>query len=357
MKISLIKLKISLTAFVLITATCVWGKPVGQVVEVSGVVFLVTPEGKTKTLKISDHIDEKSEVLLSENSTMIVNDYYDASYHLTEGGHYKFFDKSIQVKKGKTWVRSLNSRHVLALTTANGFLSFNKGEFIVTFDNSSSRSQVMVVSGSVEVSNILEKNFTQIVSEGTFTLIDPDVDDGLPRTPTRVGLESLNLALSEFKSTLPQIKPEIISEEPVRSIASVTSGPEPEAAAEKKDRPKGEIIFMTSDNKISRVPSSTDSAYSYFKQASVVPRKNKATSVNVRFYGVTERKNYRDDVFITRSRNPASLRRLAPVLPSEKLSEEVLTEKKWRDFLGQEKVFIPNHSKDLDNLLKDLKDY
>jgi hypothetical protein len=357
MKISLTKLKISLTALVLITALSALGKPVAQVIEVNGVVFLVTPDGKTKTVKASDHIEENSEVLLSENSTMIVNDYYDASYHLTEGGHYKFFDKSLQLKKGKTWVRSLNPRHNLALTTANGFLNFNKGEFIVTFDSSSSRSQVMVVSGNVEVSNILEKNFTQVVSEGTFSLIDPDVDDGLPRTPTRIGLESLNLALSEFKTTLPQIKPEVISEEPLRSIASVPSGPTPETAAEIKNRSRGEIIFMTSDNKISRVPSSTDSAYSYFKQKSVVPKKHKATSVNVRFYGVTLRKNYRDNVIISRSRIPASLTKLSPVLPSEKLSEEVLTEKKWRDFLGQEKVFIPNHSKDLDKLLQELKDY
>ena len=71
-----------------------WARPVAQVINVQGQVFLVTPEGKTKALKKADHIDENSEVMVGEDGGITMNDYYDAVYHLTQGTHLKFFDKS-----------------------------------------------------------------------------------------------------------------------------------------------------------------------------------------------------------------------------------------------------------------------
>jgi len=155
-----------------------WAKPVAQVVEISGQVFAITEDGKTRSLKLNEHLDEKNEVMVEEGSSITLNDYYDATYHLIGGSHLKFFDKSVQLKRGKTWIQSKNSRHKLIVTTANGLIEFNKSEFITTFSHANARSQILVVNGDVEVSNILEKNMKQVISAGQFTLIDPQVENG-----------------------------------------------------------------------------------------------------------------------------------------------------------------------------------
>src|SRR5690606_20894553 len=89
--------------------------------------------------------------------------------------------------------------HPLAMTTANGFVNYWKSEYIATFDHLTGRSQFLVVNGDVEVSNILDQNLKYSVSAGSFSLIDPKVENGVPRAPTRVGLQSLNSSLEEFK--------------------------------------------------------------------------------------------------------------------------------------------------------------
>lgn len=132
MKTSLTKLS---SSFLLLSLSLsVWAKPVAQVVEVSGAVFAVSPEGKTTQLKLNAHLEDQTEVMVEDGATVTLNDYYDATYHLTGGSHLKFFNKAVQLKKGKTWIQSMNSRHPLALTTANGNVNFWKGEFITTFD-------------------------------------------------------------------------------------------------------------------------------------------------------------------------------------------------------------------------------
>ena len=125
--------KLSSSLLLLSLSLSVWAKPIAQVVKVDGAVFVVTNEGKTSALRANEHIDEKSEVLVEEGASVTLNDYYDATYHLIGGSHLKFFDKSVQLKKGKTWIQSKNSRHKLIVTTANGLIEFSKSEFITTF--------------------------------------------------------------------------------------------------------------------------------------------------------------------------------------------------------------------------------
>jgi hypothetical protein len=260
----------------------VLAKPVAQVTEVGGQVFVISPDGKTKSLKVNDHIEEKSELLVDEGATITLNDYYNATYHMIGGSHVKIFDKSVQLKRGKTWIQSQNSRHPLILTTANGQVNYWKGEFITTFDLASSRTQVLVVNGEVEVSNVLDANLKYVVAAGTFSLIDPEVDDGSPRTPVKVGLNSLNSALAEFKKLPAKIKDTTPVAEPARAIASV----EIETAAPVK---KGEIIFMTAG----RTPASAaGEAHKYFKKKAATSfgkNKNKVSLsiAAIKYYGTS----------------------------------------------------------------------
>lgn len=346
MKTSLTKLSSSVLLFSLSLA--VYAKPVAQVTELTGSVFVVNPDGKTSALKINQHIEDKSEIMVEEGANISLNDYYDATYHLIGGTHLKFFNKSVQLKKGKTWIQSLNSRHPLALTTANGAVDFWKGEFITTFDQSSGRTQVLVVNGEVEVSNVLDENMKYTVAAGTFTMVDSEVENGLPRTPTKVGLQSLNNALAEFKQLPEKIKDAQI-EEPSRGIASVE---------EKAPVKKGEIIFITTN----RLPASVEgSAHKYYKKK--VSKKWSAPEANpvpIRFYGTSYKamEPYLAPKIepVPAPRQPASVQNVTPEI-SKKAVQSLANDPEFAGSLKKHSAEQPKYSKELDSLIHDLKSY
>ncbi len=330
MKTFITKSKSSLILIALI-AFPAWAKPVAKVTELSGSVFVINGEGKTSTLKLNDHLEDKSEVMVEEGATITLSDFYDATYHLIGGTHLKFFDRSTQLKKGKTWIQSLNGRFPLALTTANGHVSYAKGEFIATFDQINSRSQFLVVNGDVEVANILDSNLKYTVSAGSFTMVDPEVENGVPRVPTRVGLESLDSALSEFKNLPVNIKENTT---PTRSIASV----EEDAPKKKAVVKKGEIIFI----KAGRLPASVTS-----KSHKWNPKKVKSLPVSeaqINYYGVTP----------ATPRAPASTIAIDH-LPTPMATKVIDTE--FEDSLKRKSFEQPKYPKELSTLIEDLKSY
>jgi hypothetical protein len=334
----------------------VGAKPVAQVTDVTGQVFGITMDGKTVTLKTKDHLEDKSEIMVGEGASVTLNDYYDATYHLISGSHLKFFDRSVQLKRGKAWIQSLKSRHPLALTTANGHVDFWKSEFIATFDHATSRSQILMVNGEAEVSNVLDKNMKYTVSAGTFTLVDPEVENGVPRTPTKVGLQSLNQSLSEFKKLPLKMIEE--TDPTTRTIASVTPTIE-----EKAPIKKGEIIFIASGEKMKeRFPASAGAAYKYYSKKTIQKKAHpvSVTSVPIKFYGTS----WSTPVKLVshashKPRIPASIP--APVkavanhphlvMPKFKVDPE------FGESLKKQEAMQPAHSKELNSLIDDLQSY
>jgi len=330
MKTSLTKLS---SSFLLLSLSfSVWAKPVAQVIEVSGAVFVVTAEGKTSLLKVNQHLDEKSEVMVEEGASITLNDYFDASYQLTGGSHLKIFNKSVQLKKGKAWIQSLNSRHPLALTTANGHVNYWKGEFIASFDQTTSRSQFLVVNGDVEVSNVLDQEMKYTVSAGSFTIVDPEVENGSPRAPTKVGLTSLNSALADFK----QVPEKMMEASPARGIASVESVK------------KGEIIFIRSN----RLPASVETSSPRKKVVKKVTYKAPEALVPIRVYGT----HWQETNGLESARKPASVQQIAPVIP--KVTTPILkNDPEFTSSLKKHASEQPKFSKELENLIEDLKSY
>lgn len=328
MKTFTTKLNSSLILLTLVAAP-VWAKPVAKVAELSGSVFVVQPDGKTSTLKASDDIEDKAEVMVEEGGSITLTDYYDSTYHLIGGTHLKFFDRSAQLKRGKTWIQCLNGKFPLALTTANGHASYKKGEFIATFDQSTSRSQFLVVNGEVEVSNVLDREMKYAVTAGTFTMVDPEVEDGVPRAPTKVGLASLDSALSEFKKLPVQIKENVA---PARSIASV------EEAAPKK---RGEIIFIQTN----RLPASVSGgAHSYFTKKAGKP----LTHAPIRYIGTAWKP------LKSVPRSPASV---APTSIAPKKVVETDLHPEFEESLKRKVSEQPKFPKELNSLIEDLKSY
>lgn len=358
MKTSLTKSKSSFIFVAALLTQVAWAKPVAQVVEVSGQVFAVTPAGKTVILKVNDHIEEKSEIMTEEGSAITLNDYYDATYHLIGGSHLKFFNKSAQLKRGKTWVQAQSGKHQLAFVTANGQLSFSKSEFIVTFEQARSRSQVLVVNGDVEVSNILEKEVKQTVTAGSFTLIDPEVENGMPRFPTKIGLQSLNAALGEFKKLPKNMTASAAS----RSIASVPTTTTESSAAEvavENAPKKGEIIFITS----TRAPASVKGdAYKYFKKSIGSAKKKSVVSapeetIPVRYFGfeLQSVEVVAPQKFVPRQ--PASVIKNTPVPVPFSSGMNHSVDQEFADSLKKQVIEQPKHSKELESLIQDLKSY
>ena len=356
------KLKSSLFVCALV-ALPLWAKPVAQVTTVTGSVFAISPEGKTLALKPDSLIEEKSELMLEEDASITLNDYYDATYHLIGGTHLKFFDKSVQLKRGKVWVQSGTNRAPLALTTANGSADFWKSEFIATFDQATSRSQILVVNGEVEVSNVLDKNMKYTVAAGNFSLIDPEVENGVPRAPTKVGLDSLNKALAEFKAIPEQMKA------PERSIASVKAEDKTEATPGTPAAPevkKGEITFITTN----RLPASVEGgAHKYFTKK-VAKKKSMSSSDSmapIRFFG-TSWKQAVPEVAMTAPvemkkaveapRAPASVQPMVVAAPAvQKASDDLGKDEEFSLSLKRQATEQPKHTKELESLINDLKSY
>jgi len=296
------------------------------VTKITGKVFVTTEEGKTTTLRLNQTIDEKSEILVPTDSALTLNDYYDGTFHLTGGSHLKLFDKSVQLKTGKVWVQSMNSRYPLALTTANGQVNYLKGEFIAIYDKPTKRSQILVVDGEVDVANILDQQLKYSIPAGSFTVVDDDV----PRAPTKVGHQSLNAALAEFKSL-----PVEESSASGRSIASV-----PEKEAPKK---RGEIIFIKSHRLPASVPMQQRSKKSGKAQLNPVP---------IKIYGTSWKENEPK----VSPRTPASIHVIAPTLPKNSASN-VQNHPEFTDTLKNETSKQPKFSKELENLIRDLKSF
>ncbi|HLT22850.1 MAG TPA: FecR domain-containing protein [Bacteriovoracaceae bacterium] len=317
------KLKISLTVALTLGVLNVWAKPIAQIQDVKGLAFVITPTGNTKKIKANDLIEERAELLVEEGTQISLNDYYNTTYHLTGGTHVKFFDRSIQLKKGKTWVKA-KSRVPLSMTTANGNVEYTGGQFIATFDQASNRSQILVVQGHVDVTNILDKDLRYTVDQGNFTVIDPEVDNGLPRVPTKVGMASLNSALKEFEMSATPMT----TSRPSRSLASVRPLETP------MEVKKGEIIFMTS----SKLPRVVGEKSSKRAPASVVPKKTVTSwgPAEISYYG---QKQEHPKIF---SRNPASTSQ---------------SEVQVDNTLKKASEVRPVYSNELESLVNELKSY
>jgi hypothetical protein len=354
MKTSLTRLKNSLIVFSLILSASCFSSPVAQVIELKGQAFSLSETGKTKLLMLNDHLDEKDEVMVEEGASVTLNDYYDATYHLIGGSHIKFFDRSIQLKNGKAWVQGKSEKHQLSLTTANGLVEFNKSEFILTFDQRTSRSQILNVQGEVVFSNILAADFKQSLGLGQFTFIDPKIENGLPRSPTKVGLTSLNSALAEFKGLPEQIKNEkmIQDENPIRSIASIP---------ETKETKKGKILFIQTQ----RAPASVeaDGAFEYFTKLDKNPKKivskthsPKSSDTPIRFYGISPVSSLNEQSN-DKIRSPASVPISRKIMTSPKIESTSLTEDEFLESLKKHEREQPKYSKELESLIEDLKSY
>lgn len=339
-------IKFSSSLILIFFSFSVLAAPVGQIVQITGSVFSVDPLGKTTLLKMNQHIEDGSQVMVEEGASVTINDYYDASYSLIGGSHVKFYDKSIVLQNGKVWIKSSNVRHLLSVRTANSQTNFYQGEYIISFDQMSSRSSSLAINGEAKISSTLNEDFIEAISPGTFSLVDPEINGGTPRPATRIGLESLNMALAEF-SKLPENNS--IKDQTSRSVASINE--------EKLEPKKGEIKFITT---FERAPASVGSgeAHNYFKKVVSKKKVSKKEKLTVRIFGVTPVALEKTQVpkADNSNREPASV----PIIKlpeAKKMGIELRSEPEFVDSLKKHQEEQPKHTKELQNLIDELKSF
>jgi len=198
-----------------------WGaSAVATVSALTGRAF-VSLDGRTQSLKVGDQVPSFAEVFTEVGAQVTLSDYFDHKYHLAGSGHIQFLNKSLQLKEGYLWVQSFQDRHTFSVQTANAIALFKRGEGIVSFDSVSGRSQLLVKKGQFDYANSLNPFFTQTVSEGLFSFVITDQDEGAPRAPTPIGYQSFKQIVALFKD----VQSESDNNAPARNVASVVEAP------------------------------------------------------------------------------------------------------------------------------------
>jgi hypothetical protein len=155
----------------------------------------------------------------------------------------------------------------------------------------------------------------------------------VPRSPTKVGLQSLNSALAEFKQL-----PSVMKETNTRTIASVEEAPVK----------KGEIIFIRSN----RMPASVGagSAHKYYEKT--VKKQSGTKKVPIKFYGIAKK----GDLLHKMPRKPASVQMRIPAAPKNKINA-IKNDPEFTRSLKMHSGEQPKHPKEIENLLEDLRSF
>ena len=270
-------------------------KTVARVLEVSGNAFVFYGKKDSKRLFYGDKVEDMSEVMVDDDSTVSLKDEYGRVYHLAGGTYVKVFNNLLEIKNGNVWVSSDRARTFGVINSVNSLAKFTQGQFVYSFDNISGKSQILVLTGDVTFSNALETNLSVQVPAGHFSFVDQNLADGLPRGATRVGLSSYKQVKNIFASVKGLEKTSFdkalfggdealipTDAQTRRTIASVSTDVKGPGST------KGKLIFVDAPVRV-RIPASVKKegvAYNYYQKITQQSRPQKTGQVaQIRMFG------------------------------------------------------------------------
>jgi hypothetical protein len=185
---------------------------------VKGNAFLVT-KGKTSMLKAGDHIYDFQQVFTEVGSQISFANFQDQVFHLAGGGNIRSLKGVIELQNGYLWMESISGKSPeYQIQTPNARVGFSNAEAIIDFDNSSGKSQVLVLNGNIEFGNLFQDHLNTSVSSGKFSFISKDYENGSPRVPTPVGKNTFAKVQGLFD------KPSVEKKKaPIKNVASILS--------------------------------------------------------------------------------------------------------------------------------------
>lgn len=348
-----------LFAFVLSACFCTHAFGASAVAVVSSLTgrAFVSVDGRTTNLKQGDQIAAFSEVFTEVGAQVTLSDYFDHKYHLAGSGHLQFINKSVQLKEGYLWVQSFNDRHTFNVQTANAVADFKRGEGIISFDSYTGRSQLLVKKGEWHYKNSMNEYLSQTVSEGQFSFIHMEQDDGAPRPGTPIGYHSYNQIVALFKNIGEPTPTLQLGVAPSRDIASVPSAPSAQARTLEM-APSHDVKPAARPTVDPAMEAELKNLYApKLAEKKPAPKKWKPSyeqksAVEVKIFGAPKKKATQRVPASTskpalKSRTPASVGGMAPVIKADAFESKLMQEYKNQ----------MRHSSETNKLINELKSF
>lgn len=282
-------MKILILLLLLTFSTGALAKAVARVLEINGNAFVFYGKKDSKRLFYGDKIEDMSEIMVDDSSTISIKDEYGRIFHIAGGSYVKVFNNLLELKNGNIWVSSQKGNSHGVITSVNSIAKYTQGNFIYSFDNMNGKSQALVITGDVKFSNSVEPNLSVIIPAGHFSFVDHDSANGLPRGATRVGLTSYKQVKKLFTG-LKSLENTNYDKAIFASKRSIASVPADVASGAKK----GKLIFVETNGSrdIASTGQKEESAYDYYrsikKSISKKPQKTRSTA-KVRMFGFDQR--------------------------------------------------------------------
>lgn len=363
-------------------------KTVAVVESVRGHAFSILG-GKTVELKVSDLIEDFSEVYVELDGLVTLRSGPEHFYHLSSGSHVHFLNKIVELKKGAIWFQNKNGKISHDIQSANAIVTYWGGEGIVSFEAKEGKTQFLSINGSMEFSNILDKEFVVVVDPSNFSLVDDESEQGKPRQAMSIGKKSFESFLAYFPGVTPLAPvdkgptleqktstPQMVAEED--DIINQAIKKNPSDSQEKTNAPERKLASVSeSSNKIvmrrlpevARVKEFNIENYHGQKIENIkkekknrifVPEYRKKSSVPVKIFGMKSAANVVAEVIPTKietvkqtERAPASTEAFKKELadPMEK------TKGHFESELVKQYKSQMRHSNEVNSLINDLKSY
>ncbi len=178
--------------------------PVVLIQKIEGRAFQYEKDGSTKILKAGDSLEDFSELLTEEGSQVTLVDQHDHRIHLSGSSHVSFLKQLLDLKRGYAWIQTIKGSEPFNIQTANSRVEMKNGEAIVSFDQQMGKTQVLSIEGTIVLENShFPGNFVAL-SDGHFSYVQKEYDNGLPRKPTQIGFDSFKKVTAFFKGIEPQ---------------------------------------------------------------------------------------------------------------------------------------------------------
>ena len=342
--------------------------PRAVISSVKGNVFLLTGDSMKK-LNTGDFLYEFDELFTEIGAMATIQDYYDNQFHLSGSGHIRVMIRLIELKSGYLWTQNLEAKkETFQIQTINAAVKYSSGEFVVSYDGENSKTQVLSIKGTHELTNLENRFMSTSVSSGYFSFISEKYESGNPRLPTEIGGSAYASILNLFEDVKPlnsESTKEFMASSPNKKSGHYKTARVP-ASSSVSARSEGEITIIRApkvDEKRSKMLKNMyQSKVSELKKASrPKPKKfsiqyDKKTSVSLKVYrasknrkpassGVNSNEDPRKE--FSSVRKPASIRELNPQVKVKKSAFE-------KSLLKQYKVQM-RHSKEINSLINDLK--
>lgn len=335
----------------------------GLVQNIKGNSFLTSKNESLKIAKTGDSIEDFSEVITEEGSSVTIALTHDQLLHISGSTQVRFFNKMLELKRGYVWIQSAKTGGIDNIQTANADFRFTTGEGVYSFDPGKGKSQVLVISGDTTIANINRVENYTVLRDGEFSFVSLDYENGSPRAPTRIGGTSFSKVIALFNGVEPfgphtYQAPQNAQTTSGRSIASVM---DEAPAAPQRAAVKGKIIYIEDNSKEHERVRELELLNYHQKQLVKIatpkttkkwkPTYEKNSNVKVHIFGAQNESTYsgRAPASVAPasapSRSPASLGHMAPSIQDDTFKKSLVDEYKKQ----------MRHSKEVNSLIKELE--